>query len=75
MSLCVTDWSGAQWVSVFNDVAEKIVQAPAREIHELKMQGAEDQVERIYKNALFKTYIMRVSHFYCLNIQIIIRIK
>lgn len=61
MSLTLADWSGSQWVSAFDDVGELIMGASAKDMHLQKMDGGEEAVERVYKNALFKTYCMRVS--------------
>ena len=41
-----------------------MIGVPASELNDLRMQGDEDAANRIYNQALFKTYHLRVSQNY-----------
>lgn len=60
LSLVLSDASGNNWFSLFNDTAEMLLQASAESVHQMKSQGDELGAASIFKNALFKTFVAKV---------------
>jgi replication factor A1 len=62
LSCCASDHSGQVWLSLFNDQAEKLLGCvTANELNAYKEQGDEIAYEKVFSDALFKTFVMRVS--------------
>ena len=45
---------------------------PAQTLHELRVEGNEAAFEKIFSDALFKTFVCKVSYYSCLTITDII---
>lgn len=60
MSAVVADHTGGTWISLFNETAEKLLGVPASKLHEYRTQGQEVEYEKIFQDALFKTFILRL---------------
>jgi replication factor A1 len=62
LSCCVSDHTGQVWLSLFNDQAEKLLGGvTANELNVYKEDGNEIAYENVFSDALFKTFVMRVS--------------
>lgn len=57
MSMEVMDYSGSQYVQLFNDEGEQFFGIPADRMNELEKTNSEEY-EKIFKSRLFKEYIM-----------------
>ncbi|CBK20147.2 uncharacterized protein [Blastocystis hominis] len=53
----VMDYSGSQYVQLFNDEGERFFEIPAGRMNELEKSNSEEY-EKVFKNRLFKEYIM-----------------
>ena len=56
-SMEVMDYSGSQYVQLFNDEGERFFEIPAGRMNELEKSNSEEY-ERVFKSRLFKEYIM-----------------
>lgn len=56
----MSDHSSSTWVSLFDEQAQKLLGATAQQLFELRASGNNDEYERIFANALFKKFIVRV---------------
>jgi replication factor A1 len=56
MSMMVSDATGTQWVSSFNEIGEKILGLSADTLAEKKVQGDDLAIEETVHQALFKLY-------------------
>lgn len=60
LSFAVQDHSGTQWITAFNDTAQQLVlDVPAAEAMKHKQAGNTDAFDRVFKEPLFKTYVMK----------------
>jgi replication factor A1 len=57
LSLLITDAGGGQWVTVFNDEAESLLGKTAKELQGFLDMGNEDEFNKVFKDANFKSYI------------------
>ncbi|XP_060534941.1 replication protein A 70 kDa DNA-binding subunit [Cylas formicarius] len=57
-SMNVGDWSGNQWVSMFNDEAEKIIGKSARDVGEI-LEAGPSEVRELMNQAHFKEFILK----------------
>ena len=55
----MSDQSGQQWVSGFNEVGEAILGKTAQEVNEIKLSQGTEAVNACYNEALFQTFLMR----------------
>lgn len=55
----MTDSSGQQWMTSFNDTGELIVGRTAKELYTVKTELGTDAMNALCSEALFKTYLMR----------------
>lgn len=53
----VMDYSGSQYVQLFNDEAERFFEIPASRMNELEKSNIEEY-EKVFKSRLFKEYIL-----------------
>ena len=56
LNLEITDHTDSQFISMFNDDAEKLLGVSAEELNNLNTTNVEEY-EKVFKNALFKEYI------------------
>ena len=62
LSCCASDHTGQVWLSLFNDQAEKLLGGvTANDLNTYKEDGNEIAYENVFSDALFKTFVMRVS--------------
>lgn len=56
----IGDWTGTQWVNMFQDVGEQFLGASADEIGKAK-EAYQGNYEDIFRRPLFKTYVFRIA--------------
>ena len=56
LSMEITDHTDSQYITLFNEDAEKILGISAEELNNLNMTNQEEY-EKVFKRALFKEYI------------------
>ena len=61
LSMTMADPSGSFWFTAFNDTAQTMLGKSAEELHEMKSAGDEAGYEAVFKQSLFKSYIVKVS--------------
>lgn len=55
----MADWTDNQWVTAFNDEAEKILNSTAQELGELKENDIDAYSEK-FSEATFKSFIFKI---------------
>lgn len=61
LSVQMADYTGNGWFSLFNDAAEKLLGCPAQTLFELRSDMNEAAYEKIFSDALFKTFVCKVN--------------
>ena len=59
LSLQAVDATGEQWLTAFNDVAQILLGQSAQTLSEFKEAGNTTAYEKVFKDAVFKTYLMK----------------
>lgn len=61
MSISMSDHTGSNWFSLFNEHAEKLLGGvTAQQLHEWRTEGNETMYEKAFSDALFKTVIAKI---------------
>jgi len=61
LSCAISDISGSQFVTIFNDHAKMLLGVDAKIVENLKSNGSTDQLNNIFEEALFKRYIFLIK--------------
>lgn len=56
----IGDWTGTQWVNMFQDVGEQFLGATADEIGKAK-ESYQGNYDELFRKPLFKTYVFRIA--------------
>lgn len=64
--MTLSDHSGQNWFSLFNDQAVQVLGVTAQQCYEMKVEGNEVGYDQVFSDALFKTYVCKVCWFLCL---------
>ena len=56
----LSDGTGGQWCSAFNEAAEDIIGITAREAESILQDKGEDEFGEIFQNAMWKSYIFKI---------------
>jgi replication factor A1 len=59
ISCLVSDHTGTNWVSMFNDQGEKMLGYTAKQLHDMKKAGEESSFDKVFKDALFRSFIVK----------------
>lgn len=59
LSVQAVDATGEQWLTAFNDVAQTLLGQSAQTLSEFKEAGNTTAYEKVFKDAIFKPYLMK----------------
>lgn len=60
LSCTFMDHSGMNWITFFNDQAEKLLSTKANDLHDIKEEGQDDEYNRIMALPKFQEYILKL---------------
>jgi replication factor A1 len=60
LSLLCCDSTGMSWLTAFDNVAQTLLKAPAKEVDDIKKEGSQEKFDAVFKKALFQTCLFKI---------------